>query len=129
MREFTLIPAAFLVIAGIAIHQPIVTVLCVLAAIAIAVVGQRFHTSSWIEDYVLTADHLVVSTPQGIGWTLALTDLTGLTVRGHRVTLDHRDGHRYVLGYVRRVRAQQKQLEATLPSLPVEMEWDPLCRT
>ncbi len=129
VREFTLIPAGFLVLAGFAIHRPIAIVLSVVAAIAIAVAGQRFHRTHWIEDYLLTADRLEVRAPTGVGWTLALADVVGVTVRGNRATLEHRDGRRYVLGHVRRIRALQKQLEAALPSLPIALEWDPLCRT
>ena len=129
VREFTLVPAAFLVLAGFALHRPIAIVLSVVAAIAIAVAGQRFHRTHWIEDYVLTADRLEARAPTGIGWTLALADVVGVTIRGNRATLEHRDGRRYVLGHVRRIRAFQKQLEAALPSLSIALEWDPLCRT
>ena len=129
IREFTLVPAAFIVFAGIVVHRPLALILSVVAALALAVAGQRLHTRHWIEDYVLSGDRLDVTSPSGDGWTLRLADVVGVTVRGNKATLEHRDGRRFVLGHVRRIKALHRQLEAAAPTLPITLEWDPLCRT
>lgn len=129
IRELTLIPAAFLVIAGFAVHRPVPTALAWIAAIVLAVFGERAHRNSWIEDYVLSEHRVEVIGRDGGRAGLDLADVGGVTVRGNRITLERRDGERLVLAHVRRVTALRKRLETALPGIEFAYEWDPLCRT
>jgi hypothetical protein len=122
------VPAAFLVVAALAVDGAVAHVVLGLAAIAaVAVVVER-RRHALIETYVVTASHIAILQPGGGRVAIPVAGLTSVHSQARRVRLEGADGV-MTLGYVRRRRALLRTLTQVAPQLRYEPDVDTMCLT
>ena len=120
--------AVVLCVATISSHRvPTVVAAALISAAAVAV-AIKLRPRTWIEEFVISDRRLVVVQRKGGAVSVPLEDVSGVTIKGGRATFDTAQGD-IPFAYVRNERKLQRAIERELPGFPIELEWDPLCRS
>ncbi len=120
--------AFVLSIIGMAAQSRAVTLAFVLLAVAAMAVAARWKKSKWMTDYAITDRRIAIVERHAASVSVPIDALLSVSVRGGRATFATDRGN-VQFSYVRNMRTMQKRLERDLPGIPLELEWDPLCRT
>ncbi len=121
-------PAAFLVIAAVAVRPLALHIILGAAAIVAFWLIVSARRRALIETYAISERFVTIEQPGGGHVALGTDELTGVTIAGNRVRLDSRDGT-LTLGFVRRQRRLLRALERVAPGVRVERDMTAFCPT
>ncbi len=120
--------AFVLSIIGMAAQSRAIALAFVLLAVAVLAVARQWKKSKWMTDYAITDRRIAVVERSAGNISVPIDTVHGVSVRGGRATFATDRGD-VQFSYIRSIRTMQKRLERDLPGIPIELEWDPLCRT